>query len=471
MSVETVPSRRAGWRPWLLALATALASMGVCAAAPDCGETPTQTTPAPAAQSTPAAAGDGLAEEALHPLAALARDALAQSAEVRGAEHGSRAARFDLDQTAAAARPAIGLSSGLGLAQSAHDAVTRREGRTSSLALSVTAPLYDGGRLDALVQYRQRLAEAGETSLGAVRERVVREAVVTALERNRYTAQVAVHDRHVARMACLVGMMEQVVELDRGRSSELTQARMGLRQAQLVREDALTARRQAQTRLQQLVGGPAILPWSDVGRPLQALPSLAQVVDAIGASPEVQQLRLQAEAMLAYARASRAETAPQLRWQAGASQSRAAHVDTTSWNAGLTLNLTLADGGAAVAGSNAAAERALAARRQEEALVEERIRTATALHDAAVSARTRSAQITAVLQDSEQVRAATYAQWARLGRRSLFDLISAEAEHMQLRLAEVNAQHDAWAAVAQMRSAGGGLLPWLAPELAAAGGR
>ncbi|MDZ7858031.1 TolC family protein [Sphaerotilus sp.] len=450
--------------PWLLCLASALASIGVRAAAPDCAEVP-------AAESTSAMAGAGEGEDVLPSLASLARDALAQSAEVRGAQHGSRAARFDLDQTAAAARPAIGLSSGLGLAQSAQDGATRREGRTSSLALSVTAPLYDGGRLDALVQYRQRMAEAGEVNIGSVRERVVREAVVTVLERNRYTAQVAVHDRHVAKMACLVRMMEQVVELDRGRSSELTQARVGLRQAQLVREDALTARRQAQTRLQQLVGGPAILPWSDAGRPLQDVPALAQVVDEMGASPDVQQLRLQAEAMLAYARASRAETAPQLRWQAGTSQSRAVHADATSWNAGLTLNLTLADGGAAMAGSNAAAERALAARRQEEALIEERIRTATALHDAAVSARTRTAQITEVLKDSEQVRSATYAQWARLGRRSLFDLISAEAEHMQLRLAEVNAQHDAWAAVAQMRSAGAGLLPWLAPELAPVGGR
>ena len=49
---------------------------------------------------------------------------------------------------------------------------------------------------------------------------------------------------------------------------------------------------------------------------------------------------------------------------------------------------------------------------QEEALIDERTRTATAL-----------------------------------GRRSLFDLMSAEAEHVQLRLAEVNAWHDAWSAV------------------------
>ena len=90
------------------------------------------------------------------------------------------------------------------------------------------------------------------------------------------------------------------------------------------------------------------------------------------------------------------------------------------------------------------------------------MRTATTLHDAASSAHIRAVQIVEVLKESEQVRSATYEQWARLGRRSLFDLMSAEAEHVQLRLAEVNAQHDAWSAVAQLRSAGAGLWPWLA---------
>jgi adhesin transport system outer membrane protein len=438
-----------------LAGLSVLCAVGARAASPGCEDAPSARPPV-SVEAAP------VTEDARTELAALAREALSQSADVRGAQHGSRAARFDLDQTAAAAKPAVGLSSGLGLNQSAYDGDTRRESRTGNLALSVSAPLYDGGRLGELVRYRQRMAEAGETSVGSVRERVVRDTVVTALERNRYTAQLAVQDRYVAKMACLVRLMEQVVELDRGRSSELVQARKGLRQAQLAREDAFTARRQAETRLQQLVGGPAILPWSDAGRPLQEMPPLAQVIDEIGASPDVRQLRLQAEAMDAYARASRAETAPQVRWQVGASQSRYAHVDTTNWNAGLTLNLTLADGGAATAGSNAAAERALAARRQEDAMVDERIRTATALHDVASSARTRAVQIVEVLKESEQVRAATYEQWARLGRRSLFDLMSAESEHVQLRRAEVNAQHDAWSAVAQLRSAGAGLWPWLA---------
>ena len=409
-------------------------------------------------------------DEARQQLSTLAREVLARSAEVQGAQHAGRAARFDLAQTAAAGQPAIGLNAGLGLAQAEQDGDTRREARTGSLGLNVSAPLYDGGRLSELVRYRQRMAEVGELGVGSVQERVVRDAVLTALERRRHTVQLAVHDRYVGKMACLVRQMEQVVELDRGRSSELLQARKGLRQAQLAREDTLAAQRQSAQRLQLLLGGTAILPWHLVGLPLQEVPPLAQVIDDITASPEVQQMRLQAEAMDAYARASRADLAPQVRWQVGTSQSRQSHLDVRQWNAGLTLSLVLADGGAAAAAGNAAAERALAARRQQDALVDDRARSAAALHDTVLSARQRAAQIVDVLRESEQVRAATYEQWARLGRRSLFDLMAAESDHVQLRLAEVNAQHDAWAAVAQLRSVGAGLLPWLVPELAPVAG-
>lgn len=458
MTMTTLPFRLT----WLqrIALVSALLTLlsAAAQAAPGCEEPPLV-----ASSAAPAVAPD----EAKAELASLAREAVAQSADVRSAQHSGRAARFDLVQTAAAAKLGVGLSGALGVNRNMIEGDPRRESRSDNLALSVSAPLYDGGRLDELIRYRQRLVDAGEEGIGAVRERVVRDAVTTALERNRYTVQLAVHERYVAKMACLVRMMEQVVELDRGRSSELIQARKGLRQAQLAREDALTARRQAETRLQQLVGGPALLPWSAAGVPLQELPALDQVVSEITVSPDVRQLRLQAEAMEFYAQASRAETSPQVRWQVGASQSRYAHVDSANWNAGLTLNLVLADGGAATAGSNAASERALAARRQEDAVVEERVRLAAMLHDAATSARTRAQQVVEVLKESEQVRAATYEQWSRLGRRSLFDLMSAESEHVQLRLAEVNAQHDAWSAIAQLRSAGAGLLPWLAPDLVA----
>lgn len=412
------------------------------------------------ADSAPAGAG-------LQQLASVAREAVSQSAEVRGAQHGSRAARFELQQTRAGDAVNISLAGNAGIGQSSVANVAQAEGRTGGVSLNLSAPLYDGGRQGELTRYRERLVDAGDLAIGSARERVVREAVGTLLERNRYRAQLAVYQQYVAKMSCLVRSLEQIVSLDRGRSSELLQARKGQRQAELSREDARSALRQAEARLRRLVGEQVEL-WGAVGQPLQAVPELERVIDEIVASPDVRQLRLQAEALDSYARASRAEGAPQLRWQVGATTAHSAHINTASWNAGVTFNVTLDDGGAVSAATSAALERAQAARRQEEAVVQERSRQAGTLHDAARSAYARAAQMNDVLKDSNQVRNATYEQWSKLGRRSLFDLMSAEAEHYQLRIAHVNALHDGQAAVAQLRSAGAGLLTWIAPELVVA---
>jgi adhesin transport system outer membrane protein len=48
-----------------------------------------------------------------------------------------------------------------------------------------------------------------------------------------------------------------------------------------------------------------------------------------------------------------------------------------------------------------------------------------------------------------------------LGKRSLFDLMSAESDHFNLRVAYVNALHDGVIASAQLRSLGSGLVTWL----------
>ncbi len=393
-------------------------------------------------------------------LASLVREAVARSADVRGAVHGSRAAQLDLQQTQASGQPNLALAGSLGLSQSRIADTTQSEGRNANLTLALSAPLYDSGRLDALTRYQRHLADGSDLGLVATRERVVRDALATSLERLRYLRQLRVYDLYVGQMQCLVGLLEQVVELDRGRGSELVQARKALRQAELSRGDMTALLRQTEARLVRLVGA-VELPEALAVTLLRPVPPLDAVLGEIDDSPEVRQLAQQVAALDQYARVVRAESGPQVRWQVGATQARQPHVTTAGWNAGLTLGLTLADGGAAGFGTDAAVERAEVARRQHEAAVEERIRQAAQWHDAATSAQTRAARVAELLRDSDQLREATYEQWARMGRRSLFDLISAETDYYQLRLAQVNAQHDAYAAVVQLRGLGAGVLPWL----------
>jgi len=62
-----------------------------------------------------------------------------------------------------------------------------------------------------------------------------------------------------------------------------------------------------------------------------------------------------------------------------------------------------------------------------------------------------------VLKNSDRVRSDTVQQWRQIGRRSLFDVMSAESDHYSLRIAYVNALHDAQQSTALLWSLGLGV--------------
>ena len=73
------------------------------------------------------------------------------------------------------------------------------------------------------------------------------------------------------------------------------------------------------------------------------------------------------------------------------------------------------------------------------------------------AAMDRAQRTVNVLRDSESVRNVTLQQWQQLGKRSLFDVMSAEGEHYNLRVSYVNALHDALQSNALLRSIAGTL--------------
>lgn len=398
-------------------------------------------------------------------LASLARESISGSADVRAAESLGRAAGYDLEQVQAGRRPVVTLSGQLGGGQTRTGGSGSSPGAVGAASLNMTAPLYDGGRLDASIDYRRRLLEAGGVGVGVSREHIFNEAINSAVERNRYRLQVKVYQQYAQKLSCLVQSLEKIVAQDRGRASELVQARKSQRQAEISREEAVAGLRQADVRLRKLVGN-NVLPWGAVGVPLIETPNIESVMAEINASPEVRQLKLQADAMESLAQSTQAESKPRVNWQVGSSAGRSAQVMSNNWSAGVTVTYTLADGGAMASAASAALERARASRRQQESLVAERVKLASTYQVMANAALLRARGYAEVLKDSDLVRNYTYEQWSKLGRRSLFDLMSAESEHYQLRIAYINAIHDAMNANASLRSMGQGLLAWAAPELA-----
>jgi outer membrane protein TolC len=332
--------------------------------------------------------------------------------------------------------------------------------------LNVGQLLYDGGRTDRLTDWRAQIAESARQGHLSQQEQIGISTVALALERSRFRLQVQVYGQYARKMACLAEALETIVKADRGRASELVQAKKSLQQAEILATQAQSQVRQTEVRLRRLVGDglPSIEGLSSV---LLDVPELSALQDDVLRSAEIAQLDAQAAAARQYAAAVEAGSKPQLSWNVGGSAALGAlgnipvsQSRTGTLQVGVAINVPLLNPGV-VHATDAARKRALAASLQREEAVEARRYRVAEVHEQTQSAFDRARRVGAVLRDSDQVRNFTLQQWQQLGRRSLFDVMSAEGDHYNLRVSYVNAIHDAQQLNAIMLSLGRGINEWL----------
>jgi adhesin transport system outer membrane protein len=408
-------------------------------------------------------------EEPLTQLRTIALEAQARSADVQAAQFTAQAARHDIDETRAQGLPQIGMGANAA-AIASRAGGTSTNGGTGGLSLNVSMPLYDGGRLQYMTEYRTLLADASRQQVGIARERIVLEAINTALDRNRYRLQAQIRQQQLRKVSCLVTALEQIVAEDRGRTSELVQARKTQLQTEIMRDQAISQIRQIDVHLRQLVGE-NIAPWTGIGLPLFSVPALDQVLREARDAREVQALRAQADALGSYAKSVNAGQKPQLSWNVGGTSGRTPGVGGTSntsteVRAGVALSYSIFNGHAGDAQTAAAQRRADAMRQQLEGLLIARVAGARELHDLATSSFERAKSYAQMLRDADKLRDFTVEQWSQLGRRSLFDVISTESEYYNARVDYINSLYTGFQATAELRSLGSGLADWLTPETA-----
>lgn len=391
-------------------------------------------------------------------LQAIVREALSRSHSVGAAKLLAEAAQEDVEEARAASKPQAGLNASLGGSGSRSDGLPDATGSQLRGAVSASALLWDGGRSDRLVDWRSRLAEAARLGEVGAEEQVALQSVSLALDRARYGTQVLVYQQYARKMACLVQSLEQIVAADKGRASELVQARKTLQQAEISVQQAQSGVRQAEARLRRFVG-PSLPAGEGLSAVLAQVPALSTVMAAAERSTDIAVLDAQADAAENYAAAVAAGQKPQLSWVVSGSKALGAG-DPSAWSAGLALNVPLYNP-AARPQLSAARLRAQAARQQRADQLDARLSRVQDVHEQASATFDRAQRISAVLQDSERVRESTLEQWQQLGRRSLFDVMAAEGEHYNLRIAYVNALYDGEQANALLWSLGGGLLAWL----------
>jgi len=431
-------------------------------AQPRCIDEDRAETAAPAAAASAASAGP--ASNPRGDLQSMVREALSRSHQVGAARLLADAAENDILETRSGKSLQASVGGGIGPGGSQSLAGTETSAVQLRGSVTVGQMLYDGGRIDRLIDWRTQMAESARHGQLNVQEQLALSTVSMALERSRYRQHTVIYGQYVRKMNCLVEALETIVRADRGRASELVQAKKSLQQAEISLATSQSQLRGVEVRLRRLVGDR--LPGTD-GLPsvLLEVDPLPQLVAEVERASEIAALTAQAQAMNHYADAVAAGGSPQVGWNITGSQSigrggSRGSVKNGSYALGINVNIPLLTPNLAPA-RDAARQRARAAEMQRAEAIEARRFRVAEVHEQTLASFDRVRRTTAVLRDSEQVRNFTLQQWQMLGRRSLFDVMAAEAEHFNLRVSYINALTDGQQLNANLLSLGRGVSEWL----------
>ena len=412
----------------------------------------------PAFRTVPATAGARSASaDSVAPrmnLLAMVQAAIRRSNSVGAAKLLAEAAAIDIDEAHAQLYPQVGISGQIGGIDAGAPNTAAVHGSQFQGGLNVSAPLYDGGHIRDLTAYRAHLAEVAKFGEVSAQEQVALQTVSLALDRSRFTVEAQVYDQYARKMACLVDALQQIVAADRGRTSELVQAKKTQQQAELSRDQTLSQKRLTEIRLKRFVGDD-LPPTEGITSVMLDTPGLDDLLTIASRASEIRALDSQADALDAYVRSVLDGQKPQLGVLVAATKSAGAGT-SRSVSGGLTFNWQIFNASNNYT-TESARKRAAAARLTREDALESRKYRMAEVHEQAEHAMERARSVIEILHNSELVRNFTLQQWQQLGRRSLFDVMAAEGDHYNMRVQYVDALYDTQQSNALLWSLGLGL--------------
>jgi outer membrane protein TolC len=384
----------------------------------------------------------------------MVQDAIRRSNAVGAARLLAEAAQDDIDETRAGYLPSINATGQVGGVDAGAPRTASTHGSQYQAGVTASGPIWDGGRISDLAGWRTHLAEAARLGEIGAQEQVALQTVSLALDRSRYAVEAQVYDQYANKMACLVDALQDIVAADRGRTSELVQARKTQQQAELMRDQTLSQKRVVEVRLRRFVGD-ELPPTDGITAVMLDIPDLQDLITIASRAPEIAAQAEQADALDSYVKAVLDGRKPQIGWLLAATHTGGV-APSRSMSGGVTLSVPLFD--PAISHTAAAArKRALAAHLQRDDALEERKYRMTEVHEQAEHSLDRARHVVDILHNSELVRNYTLQQWQQLGKRSLFDVMGAEADHYTMRVQYVDALYDTQQSNALLWSLGLGL--------------
>jgi outer membrane protein, adhesin transport system len=237
--------------------------------------------------------------------------AAARSPAVRQARNDWDAAKFDVDQVKGQRYPQVQV--GANSPSITGDSASFNQYNRPTASVAITTMIYDWGKTSKNIDSRQKTADAAEFYYQTVAQQNAYDVSSNLVDLAKNRAIYAIGESYVKRMSELVNMLVEIVKVDPGRLSELTQAKSRLLQAQTSQETVAAQVRSLQLSVDKLVGSeptpmPAGTHWQF------QLDALDSSVAAIATNPAIEQASAEAEAAKLSAKSVRADGLPKLNW-------------------------------------------------------------------------------------------------------------------------------------------------------------
>jgi outer membrane protein, adhesin transport system len=330
----------------------------------------------------------------------------------------------------------------------------------NAVGVNLTTTVFDWGQTRKTIDSRKALADANSEHYQAQREDLAYQVVNTLLEVARQRNIVELYQRYVDRMQRLAQMLAEIVEVDHGRASELTQAKARLLQAETSRDAAAAKARDAELALRKLIGDDVIATPKGPAWPI-APADLDELLAKAELHPAIRQAAAQARAADLNAEATRAASRPKLSWVVSGNTGRDEVGLKQPWVTMLTVSWPLFSGGSQRAAAAAAQYRADAQwQNAEQQKLDYEYQLRTADEDARTAFK-QAAEYDQLTTQTDQIRKGFFEQWYQLGQRSLLDVLSAESDYYNNRINKVSSRFDGYQAVIRERAAAGELVNWL----------
>lgn len=376
----------------------------------------------------------------------MVNQALQHSPEVRVANANESAAGYDIDEVKGRRWPQVRLGMDTALTRDGSRSGRSSSGDTSG-TLNVTTNVWDWGKNAGELRTAKAALGSAEQTGQAEREQVAFDTSSQLINLMRYQQSMGVAEDYVLQMSRRVDMLSKITESDKGRASELVQARAKLLSAQASRKQIENQRELARIKLHRLLG-----------EQVPELPTQLVLINSLAIDPESalaaldkhpMLLRLKAQAEMENGRVAtlKADGLPGLNLVAskeqnglyGAKDDRGRNND---WYVGLDVQWLAFSGGSNTAAKSAAIARSGAAMDQYDKAYEDLRQEINRLVQSRAVALKLAQEYQRLAIETDQVRKMFYDQWYNLGKRTLLDVLVAENDHFNSQLQAINNTYD-----------------------------